>query len=693
MNNKDFLVELGTEELPPTALKSLSEAFLDGIQSGLDEAGLEYKSCRAFASPRRLAVAVNELQTRQADSVVEKLGPNVKAAFDAEGNPSKAASGFARGCGVDVSELGRKQTDKGERLLFEQRVVGKETAELLPSITEAALAALPIPKRMRWGASRAEFIRPVHWLLMLLGEQCVECEILGAKSGNTSRGHRFHANKELTIERPADYQKILREQGQVEVCRESRREDIRSQVIAQGHDLGGEAVIDEDLLDEVTALVEWPVALTGTFEQEFLEVPAEALISSMSEHQKYFHVVDAQGQLLPNFITVSNIVSLDPQQVIAGNERVIRPRLADAAFFFNTDKKHSLLEFRERLKNVVFQQKLGTIYDKTERISQLAAKLAEALQGDASLSRRAGELSKADLVSDMVLEFDKMQGIAGRYYALNDGADPELAEAIAEQYLPKFSGDRLPETITGATVALADRLDTLVGIFGIGQKPTGAKDPFALRRASLGVLRILIEKQLPLDLRKCLQWAAEAYGNLPQQATVVEDVLAYVTERYRARYEEQDIPVEVFMAVNAKGLSVPLDIEQRVHAVDQFRQLEQASALAAANKRVSNILEKQGFTLDSANLDRASLVEAAEQQLADALDAKQQNSRALLEDGDYAAFLSELADLRDSIDAFFDSVMVMVDDEKIRQNRLSLLANLRALFLEVADISYLVPNK
>jgi glycyl-tRNA synthetase beta chain len=691
-----FLVELGTEELPPKALKSLYTSFADGIESGLKAAGLKFEKIHGFGAPRRLAVLVENLELRQPDQQIEKLGPAVASAFDKDGKPTKAAEGFARSNGVEFDQLQRVQTDKGERLAFRSAQEGKFAIDLLPEIVAASLDKLPIPKRMRWGAKRAEFVRPVHWLVMLQGKQVIDAEILGIKAGRDTRGHRFHANRNFPLANAMDYQLTLENDAHVIADFNERRGRIRTQVEAVGNKLGGIAVIDEDLLDEVTGLVEWPVALAGNFEERFLKVPQEALISSMKEHQKYFHVVDANGKLLPHFITVSNINSTDPQKVIDGNERVIRPRLTDAAFFFETDLKMPLAQRREKLKSVVFQEKLGTVLDKTDRIAALAGFIAGKIHGASSSqelgewAQRAGQLSKADLLSNMVGEFAEMQGIAGEYYARHDGEPAEVAQAIREHYLPRFAGDVLPETQTGVAVALADRLDTIVGIFGIGQPPTGSKDPFALRRAALGVLRLIVEKGYDLDLRECLAQAQNNYPQLADKADLVDTVLAYMIERFRAWYEDEKIPVEVFMAVTAKNLSRPLDINQRVHAVHRFAQLPEAEALASANKRVSNLLAKANVgQLPQLNL--ALLGMGAERELGDQICVLAQKAMPLLMQRKYREGLEQLAGLRGAVDKFFDEVMVMVDDEAVRNNRLALLSMLRNLFLEVADISLLAP--
>lgn len=691
---QDILIEIGTEELPPTALKNLALAFRDGIETGLAEASLGHAGMRWFATPRRLAVIVDALVEQGPQENIEILGPPADRAKDASGEWSKAALGFAQKNGVDPAQLDSVDTEKGPRLVFRSVQAGAKASEVLAGIVDAALQALPIPKRMRWGASRAEFVRPVHWVVLMMGAQVLEAEILGCQSANISRGHRFHCDTFLDIANPGSYEKLLETSGHVIADFEKRREMIREQVTEQGKKLGGSAVIEDDLLDEVTALVEWPVALTGGFEQRFLQVPAEALISSMKEHQKYFHVVDNDGGLMPWFITVSNIESTDPAQVIEGNERVIRPRLSDAAFFFETDKKQPLAERVEKLQSIVFQKKLGTLYEKVKRIESLAGTIATDISADKSLAERGAYLCKADLVSDMVLEFDKMQGIAGRYYALADGEPAEVADAIADHYLPKYAGDALPADAVGCAVALADRLDTIAGIFGIGEKPTGSKDPFAIRRASISVLRILVDKGFDLDLRLLLQAAVANYGDkLAQPEQVASEAFDYMIERFRAAYADENISAEVFMAVSAKQLSHPLDIDRRVKAVHQFSQLPEAAALAAANKRVSNILAKLDDDTKLGAIDESQLADAAEIALAKAVKEKSERVAPLFAGRQYGEALAALAGLREPVDRFFDDVMVMVDDIAIRNNRLALLKQLRELFLEVADISMLVPGK
>lgn len=692
MNTETLLVELGTEELPPKTLKSLGLAFRDGIVDGLKQHELSYGEVQWFATPRRLAVLIFDVQLKASEKAVEILGPPVDRARDEAGSWSNATNGFAKKQGVTPEQLQTIDTPKGPRLGIQKTIPGMAARDALNPIIQRCIAALPIARRMRWGASREEFVRPIHWVVAMLGQDCDHGTIFNLSTGSTTRGHRFHSNGLITLNHAKDYESALAE-GKVIASFEKRQHIVRQQVEAQAVVLGANAVIAPDLLDEVTGLVEWPVALTGSFEERYLQVPPEALVSSMKEHQKYFHLVDSKGDLLPHFITVANIESTDPQQVIAGNERVIRPRLSDAAFFFDTDKKTPLADRVPSLSNIVFQQKLGSLLDKTVRISRLAALLAPDVGAPVALAQRAAELSKADLVTDMVLEFADMQGIAGSYYAQHDGEEADVAAALAQQYWPKFAGDGLPETATACTLGLADRLDTLVGIFGIGQPPTGSKDPFALRRASLAVLRILVEKRLDLDLRECLDQAAAQYpANTLADGTAAQ-VFDYMIERFRAWYEEESIPAEVFKSVSARNLSRPLDIQRRVAAVHAFSLLPQAQALAAANKRVSNILGKLDDAHIFGDVSANLLVKAEEKRLLACLEELSNTCSKHLKREEYTEALSCLADLREPIDAFFEGVMVNVENIPLRDNRLNLLKRLRNLFLEVADISLLAVSK
>lgn len=689
MSTETLLFELGTEELPPGSLRSLGEALLTEVCARLAEARIAHGTHRWFAAPRRIAVLIEGVALLQEDAIIEKLGPQVSAAFDSAGKPTGAALGFARGCGVDVSALGRVPGDKGERLVFRQRLPGQPTASLLPGLMESALGALPIARRMRWGERRDEFVRPVHWVVLLLGSTIVPGTVMGLASGRETRGHRVHGEARIALEQASDYATVLRERGFVVADYEARRALVAAQVEEAARAAGGKADLEDALLEEVCSLVEWPCALSGRFEERFLEVPAEALVSSMKGHQKFFPVRDANGALLPCFVTVANIESKDPSQVIAGNQRVIRPRLADAAFFYAQDRQTTLAARRERLRSIVFQTDLGSVWEKTARVAALAERIGGMLGADPVLCRRAGELSKSDLVSEMVLEFDELQGTMGRYYALHDGEAPEVAEALLEQYLPRQSGGALPQSPVGAALAIADRLDTLVGIFGIGQPPTGSRDPFALRRAALGVLRIIVERRLPLDLQPLLVAAAGAFPSLPQAASVVANVRDYMLERFRAWYADEGLRVECVLAVQARGITAPLDFDKRVRAVSVFSALPEAAALAAANKRVANILQKQGGEHTHGIVDPALFQDPAEKALADALVAARSASASSLAEGDYAGALKALAALRACVDAFFEEVLVMSEDTRLRANRIALLSELRESFLAVADISLL----
>lgn len=688
MATTDLLIELGTEELPPKALKTLSDAFAKDIIDNINGAGLKFESSQAFASPRRLAILVNGIEIEQADKAVERRGPAIQAAYDKDGNPTKAAEGFARSCKVTVDQLEKLETDKGTWLTYTLTESGKKTADLIPGFIEQSVQRLPIPKRMRWGSRKVQFVRPAHWLVCLLGDTVIDCTILDQKSGNQTFGHRFHANQAITINNASDYENLLKEQGKVIANYADRQAIIKQQVVDTAAKKNATAVIDQDLLDEVTGLVEWPVALLGNFETSFLEVPQEALIYAMKDHQKYFPLVDNDGKLQPYFITICNIESTDPAQVISGNEKVIRPRLADAAFFFETDKKKTLSEHSLALKKVVFQAKLGTVHEKCERIASLASTIATQINGDAQKTVQAGLLCKADLTTDMVSEFANLQGIMATYYAQHENLDAEVCLSLSEHYLPRYSGDQLPETITGTALAIADKLDTLVGIFGINQKPSGDKDPFALRRATLGILRIIIEKQLPLDLVELISETANAYGDKLTNDNTKSDVFEFVLSRYRAWYQDQSIPTGIINAVQDRKPSKPLDFDLRIKAVHAFSERPEAESLAAANKRVSNILNKQESAV-SADINAGLLTEKAEIALSDLVLAKTKLLAPLFEQGDYDQALSQLAELKEPVDAFFDDVMVNVEDEAVKNNRLALLTALRQLFLQVADISLL----
>ena len=687
MTTQNFLVEIGTEELPPKALKTLATSFADNVEAELNQAGLIFDKIEWFAAPRRLAVKVLNLATQQPSKEIEKRGPAVSAAFDAEGKPTKAAEGWARGCGITVDQAERIATDKGEWLVHRAKIEGQPTKNLLNDIVANALAKLPIPKPMRWADKTVQFIRPVHTVTMLLGDELIEGEILGVASARTIRGHRFLGEKEFEIQHADQYPQLLREKGSVVADFNERKAEILAKSQAKATALGGVADIEESLLEEVTSLVEYPNVLAAKFEERFLAVPAEALVYTMKGDQKYFPIYDKDGKLLPHFIFVSNINPEDPTAIIEGNEKVVRPRLTDAEFFFKTDLKQKLVDRLPRLETVLFQQQLGTLKDKTDRIEQLAGEIAKQIGADEVKAKRAGLLSKCDLMTNMVFEFTDTQGVMGMHYARHDGEDEEVAVALNEQYMPRFAGDELPKSLVASAVALADKFDTLTGIFGIGQAPKGSADPFALRRAALGALRIIVEKNLPLDLEDLVKKSAALFGDKLTNQNVVADVVDFMLGRFRAWYQDEGIAVDVIQAVLARRPTRPADFDARVRAVSHFRTLDSAEALAAANKRVSNILAKADAAIGEINL--SACVEPAEKALAEAVLALRTEVQPLIAQGDYTAVLDKLANLRAPVDNFFDNVMVNAEDPALRQNRLAILNTLQDLFLQVADISVL----
>ena len=687
MTTQNFLVEIGTEELPPKALKTLATSFADNVEAELNQAGLTFSKIEWFAAPRRLAVKVLNLATQQPSKEIEKRGPAVSAAFDAEGKPTKAAEGWARGCGITVEQAERIATDKGEWLVHRAKIEGQPTKNLLNDIVANALAKLPIPKPMRWADKTVQFIRPVHTVTMLLGDELIEGEILGVASARTIRGHRFLGEKEFEIQHADQYPQLLREKGSVVADFNERKAEILAKSQAKATALGGVADIEESLLEEVTSLVEYPNVLAAKFEERFLAVPAEALVYTMKGDQKYFPIYDKDGKLLPHFIFVSNINPEDPTAIIEGNEKVVRPRLTDAEFFFKTDLKQKLVDRLPRLETVLFQQQLGTLKDKTDRIEQLAGEIAKQIGADEAKAKRAGLLSKCDLMTNMVFEFTDTQGVMGMHYARHDGEDEEVAVALNEQYMPRFAGDELPKSLVASAVALADKFDTLTGIFGIGQAPKGSADPFALRRAALGALRIIVEKNLPLDLEDLVKKSAALFGDKLTNQNVVADVVDFMLGRFRAWYQDEGIAVDVIQAVLARRPTRPADFDARVRAVSHFRTLDSAEALAAANKRVANILAKAEGDIGA--IDVALCVEPAEQVLAQSVLSLAKEVQPLIAQGEYTAVLDKLAGLRQPVDNFFDNVMVNAEDAKLRQNRLAILNTLQGLFLQVADISLL----
>jgi glycyl-tRNA synthetase beta chain len=687
----DFLIEVGTEELPPKALRSLMEAFGVALAAAVDDAALAHGNVHTYASPRRLTVMIEGLAHRQDDRTVQHKGPPTRIAFDKDGKPTAAANAFAKKCGVDVSALATNKTDKGEWLAFEAIEKGKTAAAIMPALIERALAALPIPRRMRWGAGDAEFVRPVHWIVMLHGKSVIEAAVMDTMAGNVSQGHRFHSAGPIVITEAKTYLETLENEGHVIADFERRRTIIRDSVNAAAAEAGGNIVDGESLYDEVTALVEWPVAVLGSFDEQYLELPREVVVSTLTGHQRYFPVADDAGTLLPRFITVANLQSKDPDQVRDGNERVIRPRLADAAFFWDSDRRHSLDSRRDALHDVIYQRGLGSLADKSKRIKKLATWLASKLDADKAVVERAAELAKCDLLSGMVGEFPELQGTMGRYYARSDQEPDGVADAIGEHYHPRFAGDELPATDAGRILAIADKLDTLAGVFSIGKKPSGNRDPFGLRRAALGVIRLLIEGGLDVELNALI---AKAVDNQPQgktdKDTLVEEIAAFVGDRLRRYFLDRDtgLAIETFEAVMLRQPKSLLDFDRRLAAVQTFARMEQAQSLAAANKRTANILRKAGDP-DGLKINRKLLSEEAELSLFNALENARDKVGPMIRQRQYAEALSTLADLRDPVDRFFDDVMVMADDEAVKNNRLALLGELRGLFLDVADISRL----
>ena len=689
MPSRDFLVEIGTEELPPKALDNLAASLEQGIVKGLNREELNFTASYRYATPRRLAVLIHELQPQQADKTIERLGPAVSAAFTGQGAPTKAAQGFARSCGVAVEELDRSKSGDVEKLVFSLKESGRPVQDLLPRLVRDALEQLPVPKRMRWGNSREEFVRPVHWVVMMYGNKTIPALLLGVEANHFSYGHRFNFNKKILIKNAKDYEALLEEKGGVIPDFNKRKGLIRELVENEGAKAGAVAFIDEALLDEVTGLVEYPVALTGKFEEEFLDLPPEALILTMKSHQKCFYLVDKKGKLLPKFITISNLQSKDPSKVVEGYERVIRPRLADARFFYETDKKHSLESRLQQLNTVIFQEKLGTIYEKSQRVAALTTAIAERIGADSTLCSRAATLAKCDLLTLMVGEFADLQGLMGFYYALHDGEPEELAQALNEQYMPRFSGDSLPNSKTGIALALADKLDSIVGIFGIGQPPTGSKDPFALRRSAIGVLRIIVEKELDLDLLYCIEQAVSGFEEANLAQNTADEVFEFMLERFKAWFMDKETTVEEFQSVFVVRPTRPLDFHLRILAVHNFNLLPESASLAEANKRVSNLLAKQNFNAEDTAVKEELLQEPAEKALHRELVDKILEVAPLLEKGLYKEGLQTLASLKISVDTFFDEVLVVCEDASLRENRLALLQQLRDLFLQTADISHL----
>ena len=692
MATRDLLIEVGTEELPPKSLNSLSSAFESLVVNELSAENLSHGSSQRFSTPRRLAVLVRQVADSQSDRELFRVGPAVTAAYDKDGKATAAALGFAKSCGVDLKKLTTTTKNGVEKLAYQTTEKGQKAKILIPRIISGALKKLPAPKRMRWGSSREEFVRPLHWILLLYGQEQLELSIFGVSAKNQTRGHRFHNNSEIVVSEPAQYEKTLSDLGLVIPDFEKRKEIIRAQVLEQGELVNAVTTIDEELLEEVTSLVEYPTALTGEFDREFLKVPSEALILTMKTHQKCFHMTDKNGGLLSKFVAVSNIRSTDPSQVIKGNERVIRPRMADAKFFFETDKQTRLETRLEKLKNLVFHNKLGSVYDKVVRVAKISTSIARKLSANEAHCERAALLSKCDLLTDMVREFSDLQGIAGCHYAKHDGEPKEVAEAIKEHYQPRFSGDNLPVSDVGSILAISDKLDTIVSLFGIGQPPTGSKDPFGLRRSAIGILRIIVEKELDLDLVEAIRSAIAAHSAIELSPETGAQAFQFLLERFRSWYQDEGVSNNVFESVYVLKPQRPLDFNLRIEAVNAFNKLPESMSLAIANKRVSNLLRKQQHDTIKAPCNKALLSHESELNLFLQVESKKLEAAPLVKKSKYTEALVCLSSLKPTVDDFFDKVLVIDEDQELRGNRLSLLSELRELFLMTADISFLDPS-
>ncbi|MEE2767020.1 MAG: glycine--tRNA ligase subunit beta [Pseudomonadota bacterium] len=687
-SKSDFLFEIGTEELPPKSLCRLRDALRDNLSGLLNQNKLDFDAIRAFATPRRLAILVSGLAAAQPDSTSERKGPSVSAAFDSDGNPTKAAEGFARSCGVGVDQLDRQVTGKGEWLFFREEVQGAETESLLAEMVNESLARLPIAKRMRWGTGSTEFVRPVHWSVLLYGDRSIEARVLGTVSGRVTYGHRFHAPDAIVLESPDEYAGVLETRGKVVADFEVRRERIRGQVEKIARGLGAIALVEDDLLDEVTSLVEWPVAVAGSFDARFLDLPSEVLITTMQTNQKYFPLISESGEIRPGFITVSNIESLNPASISSGNERVIRPRFSDAEFFWTQDRKQTLENRLPALEGIVYQKKLGTLAQKSNRVTALAEFIAGEIQADAESAVRAARLAKADLLTDMVGEFPSLQGTMGRYYSLADGESAEVAQAIEEQYLPKQSGGALPKSLAGQILSVAEKLDSLVGIFSAGLIPSGDKDPYGLRRSALGLIRVLVEKKLDLDILRLIDVAVQQLPEKLHNDQLAGEISSFIHDRLRGYCLDRGFRADEFDAVLAVHPTRPLDFEKRLQAVAGFRSLAAAESLAAANKRIQNILRKSGTDADG-EVDPACFQDPEESRLFESMIEAADAVNPMLERDDYTEALRRLSELRAPVDLFFEKVMVMVEDPGLQNNRLALLSGVQSLFLRIADISRL----
>jgi glycyl-tRNA synthetase beta chain len=683
----DFIFELGCEELPSGAVWPLANEFSNQLLAALDKAQLHYGEVKLFATPRRLAIVIQDLQTEQESQTVTRRGPAAVAAYDQEGKPTPALLGFAKSCGVELDQLIRIQTDKGDWMVCETTNSGSQTKKLLPELVSQCIASLPIAKPMRWGNGEEEFARPVHWAIMIYGSELLDHYILGVKTSRQSKGHRFHHPQEITIESAQSYESQMRDSFVIADFA-ARRQMIKDQVQQLAAPYNATVIMPEELVDEVTSIVEWPQALIANFEEEFLEVPAEALIASMQSHQKTFALKNQQGKLLPHFITVANIVSTNPQQVIQGNEKVMRARLSDAAFFFQQDKKQPLSQHIPAAEQVVFQARLGSLQDKARRVKEVMVHLSQSLNIPPQQAERAALLSKCDLLTGMVGEFPELQGLMGYYYALNDGEDSAVAQALNEQYMPRFAADNLPQSPLGMALSLAERIDTLVGIFAIGQKPSGVKDPFKLRRHALAVVRLLIATPAALNLTTLIDEAVKSYGDtLPEDKTLILELKPFILERLQSYYQGLGISVDLIHAVRVRQDEWIYDLDKRLNALKSFITMPEAVSLSAACKRVNNLLSQAKIT--SIEINEQLIEEGAEQSLYAHLNKVAQSIESLYAAEDYGSVLKQLASLKEPVDAFFDQVMVMVDDEQVKRNRLAILVRLQKLLQGVADISML----
>ncbi len=686
-DNYDLIFEIGTEELPQAALKNLSDNLKKEFLHCLDAHDLKYSEAFSFSAPRRLALFVEKLQAKQSGKKFLRKGPSIKAAFDDSGNPTKAALGFAHSCGVSITELKRSSDDKGEWLYFEEENKGKLTQDLLADIAKTAVSSIHMPKKMRWGSSESQFIRPVKWILFKYGDKLIDCNLFGIKSGQITYGHRFHFPGSIKIDRPKEYSSLLENPGKVIASFSSRKKKIETFIKEAAEEAGGNAIYEESLLEEVCSLCDWPVPIVGTFEEKFLEIPSEILILTMKKNQKYFPIVDENKNLKNSFITIANIESKNPTIIKEGNERVIRPRFADAMFFWQQDKKISLEDHGSKLGDIIFQKQLGSMAEKTERITLLAIDIAKEINGDTELISRAGKLSRCDLLSETVNEFPSMQGIMGRYIAAIDGENEEVSKALEEFYLPRFSGDRLPKTKTGIAISLADKLDTLIGIFGAGLKPTGDKDPYGLRRAAIGVIRILRENISPIKITLLLETGIKNYEDKKISKTTFNDVNKFILERLKSVYIDEGVSVDVFDSVVFANPSNLLDFDLRIKAIVKFINSKEAPGLCSINKRIKNILKKNSYS--SSKIDKDIFKSNAEENLYNKIISVENSIKPLMDKADYSSIFGQLITLQSTVDRFFDETMVMVDDKKIRDNRLSLLNKLHLLFLDIADISLL----